>query len=66
MKFNLKDSNSKYKANQCFSSAYYSKHSKALQIAEGLKVETNIIKRIVIGFYLVLRGLTIDLKRGLK
>ena len=43
-KYNLNDSSSKYNTNQAFTTAYYSKYAKGLQIAESLKIETNIFK----------------------
>ena len=61
-KYNLNDSSSKYNTNQAFTPAYYSKYAKGLQIAESLKIETNIFKVFFIGCYLVIKRILNKIK----
>lgn len=61
-KYNLNDSSSKYNTNQAFTTAYYSKYAKGLQIAESLKIETNIFKIVLVGCYLVIKRILNKIK----
>ncbi len=62
-KYDLNDSNSKYNTDQAFTTAYYTKYAKGLQIAESLKVETNILKIVLVGCYLVIKRILNKIKR---
>ena len=61
-KYNLNDINSKYNTDQAFTTAYYCKHAKALQIAESIKIETNIFKVFFVGCYLVIKRILNKIK----
>ena len=61
-KYDLNDSNSKYNTDQAFTTAYYTKYAKGLQIAESLKVETNILKIVLVGCYLVIKRILNKIK----
>ena len=61
-KYDLNDSNSKYNTDQAFTTAYYTKYAKGLQIAESLKIETNIFKIVLVGCYLVIKRILNKIK----
>tara|TARA_Y100000593_G_scaffold11341_2_gene20243 strand:+ start:268 stop:465 length:198 start_codon:yes stop_codon:yes gene_type:complete len=62
-KYDLNDSNSKYNTDTAYTTAYYTKYAKGLQIAESLKIETNIFKIVFIGCYLVIKRILNKIKR---